>query len=94
MNLKQVPHVVIKTGGEKIVKEVEQVNENNMEYIISGKRCGKTAQMIRISAEKQMPILVKDGQRKNMLLKQAREMKVNNMPEPITYEDLRKGGKQ
>jgi len=27
MNLKQVPHVVIKTGGEKIVKEVEQVKE-------------------------------------------------------------------
>ena len=61
-----------------------------MEYIVSGKRCGKTAQMIKISAEKQMPILVKDKQRKDMLLKQAREMKVDNMPEPITFEDLKK----
>ena len=65
-----------------------------MEYIISGKRCGKTAQMLKMSAEKQMPILVKDGQRKDILLKQAKEMKVDNIPEPITYEDLRKGGKQ
>lgn len=64
-----------------------------MEYIISGKRCGKTAQMIRISAKKQMPILVKNGQRKDMLLKQAREMKVDNMPEPITFEELEKGAK-
>lgn len=27
MNIKQVPHVVIETGGEKIVKDVEQIIE-------------------------------------------------------------------
>lgn len=27
MDIKQVPHVVIETGGEKIVKDVEQVKE-------------------------------------------------------------------
>ena len=60
-----------------------------MEIIVGGRHCGKTTQLIKESAEKQMPILVKDKQRKDMLLKRAREMKVDNMPKPITYEDLK-----
>lgn len=61
-----------------------------MEYIISGKRCGKTAQLIKESAEKQIYILVKDRKRQDILWKQAREMGITDMPYPVTFEDFQR----
>lgn len=61
-----------------------------MEYIIGGRHCGKTTQLIKESAEKQIYILVKDRKRQDMLWKQAREMGVTDMPYPVTFEDFQR----
>ena len=61
-----------------------------MEYIIGGRHCGKTAQLIKESAEKQIYILVKDRKRQDMLWKQAREMGITDMPYPVTLEDYKR----
>lgn len=60
------------------------------ELYFGGRRCGKTAMMIRKSAETRLPIVVPSGMRGDALMAQAREMGLN-IPTPITIYQLHNG---
>ena len=55
-----------------------------MNLIIGGRSSGKTSKLIKESARKQIPILVKDHKRADILTHQAIGMEIYNMPKPIT----------
>ena len=62
--------------------------------IIGGKRvCGKTTELIRVSNEVQIPIVVLDCHRKQYVKNRAKILNID-IPEPITIHDLMDCGKK
>ena len=59
-----------------------------MEIILGGRHTGKTIELIKRSAETQTYILVTNRKRQDMLWKQATEMGIDDMPYPITLDDM------
>ena len=58
-----------------------------MKKCISGRQTGKTTKLIKLSAEKQIPILVKNETFKKMIKSHALNMDMN-IPDPISVIEL------